>query len=64
MMVNVTMVEVEIRQAISEYIANRYGVSLDPKQLNILVKSKQNFKSEWETADIKVDATCHEVSRA
>lgn len=55
MQVSIMMVEDEIKDAIVAHIASHYGVTVSKQSLNILVKSKQNFKSEWETASIKVD---------
>jgi hypothetical protein len=45
----------EIRQAISDYIAERAGLRLRPDDLVVEVKSKQNYRSEWEQADIRVE---------
>jgi len=45
----------EIYEAIAVYIGNKTGISINPKDISVQVKSKQNFKSEWETADIRCD---------
>lgn len=55
MLATITLVEEEIRRALSEYIARTYGVSIAPDQLPLMVKSKQNYKGEWEQASMKID---------
>lgn len=55
MIVNVKMTEVEIRAAISAYVYDRSGVRVEAKDVNVEVKSKQNYRSEWEQADIRCD---------
>jgi hypothetical protein len=56
MRVKISMTEEEIRFAIVEYIRNNFGVSVIPFDLQIEVKSKQNYKSEWEQAAIRLEA--------
>lgn len=52
--------QVEAECIIAAEIARRLGEhQFDPKCLNIQVKSKQNYRSEWERADFK--AIYHEV---
>ncbi len=57
MIVKIEMVESEILRAIAEYISRTYGVTIEASQLNVEVKSKQNYKSEWEAASIRVNAS-------
>jgi len=56
MQIDIEIKEDEIRQILSDYIATRFGVSLDPKKLHIEVRSKKNYKSEWEVADFRMKA--------
>lgn len=62
MQIRVTMIEVEIRQAIAIYLENKYGVSVQADDLHIEVKSKQNYKSEWELASIRLDCVARPMS--
>lgn len=54
MIIKVELTEPEVMQAIAMYIGDKTDIDVDPKQLNVEVKSKQNYKSEWETAAIRV----------
>ena len=63
MQVEVRMIEEEIRLAIAEYIQRRYGLNVSHKQLQIWVKSTQNYKSEWEQATIKLEAQCSAIEQ-
>lgn len=56
--VKIEMAESEIRAALAAYVERHYGASVDPRELHVEVKSKQNYRSEWEKADIRVAATC------
>ncbi len=42
--------EAEIRRAVIDYIKDHIGVSVYANDVKIEVKSKQNYKSEWEEA--------------
>lgn len=44
----------EIRIAIWEYIKNKTGLNIPPEALHIETKSAQNYKAEWEQAEIRV----------
>ena len=61
MQIEVRMIETEIREAIAEYIHRAYGVKVNAVQLTLWVKSKQNYKSEWEQAHIKLEAHVTEI---
>lgn len=63
MRVHVAMDETEIRTAIAEYIFREYGIMMKPGELEIQVKSKQNYKAEWERAAIRVDVDCIAVTK-
>ena len=53
MNVTFTIDKEELKNLIVRHLANKTGISIDPKYLSIQVKSKQNYKSEWEDADFK-----------
>lgn len=55
MKVHVEMSEKEIKAAIYHYLEQKSGVRVPDNSITILVKSKQNYKSEWEQADIKAE---------
>jgi len=61
MQIKISMVEIEVRRAIADYIALHYGVHVNPDDLVIEVKSKQNYKSEWENAAIRLETTARPV---
>lgn len=42
--------ESELRQIIAQYLKNRVDLAVDPSLIDIQVKSKQNYRAEWETA--------------
>lgn len=43
----------ELRKIIADYIADRINMRPDDDLIYIQVKSQQNYKSEWETADFR-----------
>lgn len=55
MKVRVEMSEKEIRNAVVEALTHNLGRGVDAKDVVILVKSKQNYKSEWEVATFKAE---------
>lgn len=52
----IEMDQQKVSELILSYIEEQYGIkeTLDTKNVTILVKSKQNYRSEWEPADFKV----------
>ncbi len=56
MKIRVEMDHKEIRRAIHDYIITKYGLSIKEESIEVLVKSAQNYKSEWEIAQMKIDA--------
>ena len=44
------MGEVDLQVLVAKHISEKLGLSLQPKDIKIEVKSKQNYKSEWEVA--------------
>jgi tetrahydromethanopterin S-methyltransferase subunit A len=57
MKVDVKLDEDEIKQAIADYIDKKAGVIIDAEQVIVEVKSKQNYRSEWEHAAIRAEFT-------
>ena len=55
MKVKIELSEENIRHILADYLNEKYHVDIAAKDLHILVKSKQNYRSEWEKADIKID---------
>ena len=55
MKIKVCLTEQDIRNILSEYIQDNYRIHIEPETLGIQVKSKQNYRSEWESADIRLD---------
>jgi hypothetical protein len=47
----------ELHAALVKYIEAELGVSINDYELRIEVKSKQNYKSEWEEADYRATVT-------
>lgn len=55
MKINIEITEQEAKKIISDYLQKELGgVEIDEKQIIFEVKSKQNYKSEWEQADFRV----------
>jgi len=49
--INIVYDEMELRKLILKDLSEKMpGESFDAKQISIQVKSKQNYKSEWESA--------------
>ncbi len=55
MKISVQLTESDIREILAAIVSNNYGTEIKPEELHIQVKSKQNYKSEWEIADIRLD---------
>lgn len=54
MRVKLELSELELRKLVLEYFRSKLGdLMLDEKYMIIEVKSKQNYKSEWEKADFR-----------
>ena len=54
MKISLELNETEIRQIIANHLNDEFSLNLSSTDLHIEVKSKQNFKSEWEIADIRL----------
>ncbi len=54
MRINIEIGEEELKKLIIQEIKDKLGsVVLDTSKVKIMVKSKQNYKSEWEPAAFK-----------
>lgn len=45
--------EITLRKLIKQYLEENIGAEIDEKDITIEVKSKQNYKSEWELAHFR-----------
>jgi hypothetical protein len=57
--VEIELTEEDIRRYITEQLNVAYGLNISWDKLPIEVKSKQNYKSEWEEAAIRVKVQIH-----
>lgn len=55
MKLQVELNEQDIRDILARYINGEYGTNFTWQDLPIQVKSKQNYRSDWEEAEIKID---------
>jgi hypothetical protein len=53
MKLQVSMTEEDLKNQIVKWFNDNTGFSVDLKDIQIKVKSKQNYRSEWEIADFK-----------
>jgi hypothetical protein len=65
MKLKIDLSEDDIRVAVKEYVEHIYGMTIGPGKatLTIEVKSKQNYKSEWENASYRGQLICDEKIR-
>lgn len=63
MRATINLSQEEIYEAINEYIQSRLEFSINSKDVLIETKSKQNYKSEWETAAIRASFTTEPKAR-
>lgn len=61
MKVEIELTEKDLRRLIVDYLANKIDINVRPEYIHILVKSKQNFKSEWEEAAFRATYIREEV---
>lgn len=54
MKVNIELTSTDIKELICKYLDNFYLGDFYERNVKIYVKSKQNYRSEWEEADFKV----------
>lgn len=55
MKIKIEITEAEVKELIVKYIQSKFDEEIDENRIDVLVKSKQNYKSEWENAAIKVE---------
>lgn len=53
--------EKELKELIRTHIARKLGLELEDTDIQIEVKSKQNYKSEWESAAFRASITKHDA---
>jgi len=54
MKIDIEYTSEDIKKLILDDLEQKFDTAaIDPKLLSIQVKSKQNYKSEWETAEFK-----------
>jgi hypothetical protein len=54
MKISIELNELEIRKILVNHLNNEFNLNINPESLPIQVKSKQNYKSEWEEANIRI----------
>ena len=54
MKVNIELTDKDIKELICKHLDNFYLGDFYERNVKIYVKSKQNYRSEWEEADFKV----------
>lgn len=53
MNIEVTISGEDLKKLISERLKEKFGDHFDSNRVTIEVKSKQNYKSEWESAEFR-----------
>lgn len=62
MKIAITIDEQELKKLIVRELEDKLGeVKVDIKDISIQVKSKQNYKSEWEEAEFKAEFIRHDA---
>jgi hypothetical protein len=51
--IHLELSEIDLKKLIKEYFESRINSSIDYNLISIQVKSKQNYKSEWEEANFR-----------
>lgn len=55
MQIEIKMTEAQVKELIASHIAQKLGdLPFDKSKVLIETKSKQNYRSEWESADFRV----------
>ena len=49
------LTEDDLRSILAEHFRAIHRLNLEPKEIQIQVKSKQNYKSEWESASFRAN---------
>ena len=53
MKVSISLSQDDVKKALTIYIEKELGLEISDGELLIEVKSRQNYKSEWEIADFR-----------
>jgi hypothetical protein len=53
MEVHIELTEKELKELVYSYINEKINATVSIDKIKIMVKSKQNYKSEWEEANFK-----------
>lgn len=54
MQIEITLTETDLKRLVIAELQSRLGnVVIEPKDVRIQVKSKQNYKADWEVADFR-----------
>lgn len=53
MNIRVEITNEDLKSLIKEHLSELFNTPIDESKLKIQVKSKQNYKSEWENADFR-----------
>ncbi len=51
--IHIEIDDTKLKELVMHYLESILGVDVDIKDVEIQVKSKQNYKSEWERAEFK-----------
>lgn len=55
MQIKIEISKQDLKRIIKNYIEEKTNQTVEEKDISILTKSAQNFKSEWEVADFKAE---------
>jgi actin-like ATPase involved in cell morphogenesis len=55
MRAKISLTEDDIHAAIAAHISSQLGIDISTKDIKVEVKSKQNYRSEWEVAAIRAE---------
>lgn len=53
MYIDIKISEHDLKELVANHIQDKTGMEFDPIKIKIEVKSKQNYKSEWEEASYR-----------
>lgn len=62
MQIQVQVGNTELRQMLVQRIQELMQVNVDPASIKIEVKSKQNYRAEWEDAEVRARLEVFDVS--
>ena len=53
--INISITEDDLKKLIVDHLSEKLNIPVETSDVKILVKSKQNYKSEWEDAHFKAE---------